>query len=246
MTPGRSPPAPDIIFVKVQEALAQGGCPICRIGHDSGRRFLWGFLYERVNDPYSREEVLASRGFCARHAWALGEFHDALGVAIVYRHLLQQLGRDIRRGSNPPPPGRRRGVADLAVRLRAALRPTRECPLCAHLRQAENSALHALVKRVDQPEVRERLSGPSALCLPHFLAGLPLADNPAAASRLIDAELAALAAATHDLDEFIRKHDYRFSAEGLTPGQAVSWARAIELLVGRDPLEGRGGWSPWR
>jgi len=109
----------------------------------------------------------------------------------------------------------------------------------------EDSALDALVRRLDLAEVRDRLSGASALCLRHFLAALGQADD-AAARRLVDAQLAAIAEVGRHLDEFIRKHDYRFSAEGITAGEARAWRRAVELLVGSDPLELREGWSPPR
>ncbi len=41
------------------------------------------------------------------------------------------------------------------------------------------------------------------------------------------------------LDELIRKHDHRFRDEGVKPEEGVAWMRAIEALVGRDPLEDR-------
>lgn len=241
--PGRPSPGPDIVFAKVQEVLARGGCPICHIGTDSARRFLWGFLYERVNDPGSREEVLASRGFCARHAWALGQFHDTLGIAIVYRHLLQDLRKDVGGVGRGPKARRVRRAGRSTTRTRTPLAPAGECPACRTVRHTEDSALHAVVMRLDLREVRERLNGPSALCLPHFLAGLSLADD-AGTRRLIDFQLTALTAVIHDLDELIRKHDYRFSAERLTEDEAQAWSRAIELLAGRDPLELRRPWSP--
>ncbi|MER3461429.1 MAG: hypothetical protein C4303_10305 [candidate division GAL15 bacterium] len=42
-----------------------------------------------------------------------------------------------------------------------------------------------------------------------------------------------------DLSELVRRHDYRFRHEGLTPEQATSWLRALQAFHGRDPDEGR-------
>jgi hypothetical protein len=236
-------PPVDITFVKVQDALEKPGCPICRVSTDVTRRFLWTYLYERVNDPPSRRELLASRGFCARHGWALREQRDALGVAILYRHLLQELTCDISRTTSVRPVRRRRGQSPAGT-LRTALRPTTECPACAHVKEIEDIAIRALVGRLEISDVLDRLSDRSGLCLPHFLAALAVADPPAA-GRLVQAELRMLETVVHDLDEFIRKHDYRFSKEGLTPEQGQSWTRAIELLVGADPLADRGPAGPW-
>jgi len=225
----------DLVFARVEDALAAGGCPICRIGGDSARRFLWGYLYERVNDPGSRSELVAARGFCASHAWALVALRDTMGVAILYRHLLQDLAHGIRRAAATRP---RR--ARSRTRLRAALRPRGECPACLHVRTMEGSALHALLPRLERPDVWERLCGPSALCLPHFLDAVAVADERTAA-RVIEAELAALDGIVHHLDELVRKYDYRFSDEPITPEEAASWTRAIELLVG---AQGRVASSP--
>jgi len=133
-------PPVDITFVKIQDALEKHGCPICRVSGEVTRRSLWTYLYERVDDPPSRRGLLASRGFCARHGWALREQRDALGVAILYRHLLQELTRDISRATSVRPVRRPRGQS-LAGTLRAALRPTTECPACAHVTGIEGIAI---------------------------------------------------------------------------------------------------------
>jgi hypothetical protein len=76
------------------------------------------------------------------------------------------------------------------------------------------------------------------------LAGLAIADRPAA-EMLIQAEMTALDAVVGHLDEFIRKHDYRFNKETMTAEEGRSWSRAIEMLVGRDPLGDRVRSGPW-
>jgi hypothetical protein len=35
-----------------------------------------------------------------------------------------------------------------------------------------------------------------------------------------------------ELDELIRKHDYRFRSEPISDREAVSWTRAVAALVG--------------
>lgn len=90
----RSVPPDDITMVKVRDVLQRGGCPVCRVATQSARRYLDGFLYEQVNDPEVRAGLVKSRGFCSHHAWMLTQFHDTLGVAIVYRHLVQGLVHD--------------------------------------------------------------------------------------------------------------------------------------------------------
>lgn len=233
-------PGDDLIFVKVREALSLGGCPICRLANGSAQRFLDGFLYERVNDPRAREEFLASRGFCPHHAWALQQFYDAFGVAILYRHLLQELLQELQPfAEGTPILGSRRGAREAAARLRSALLPKRTCPACEVARSTEEAALAALLERLDVPEVRERLSTTSWLCLPHFLMGVAMAREGTQVRRLAQIQRTKLQSIVDSLGEFIRKHDYRYSHEPFTEEEATSWAEAIQTVVGRDPMEVR-------
>jgi hypothetical protein len=227
MSPRSRPPAPDLVFIKLQDALAAAGCPVCRVVRQAEQRYLWGYLYEQVNDPHSREEFIAARGFCADHARALLAFHDVLGVAILYRHLVGELTAALERAAAAVA----RTPRGAAPRVAAALAPVAVCPACRHVRLHEDSLLHALVVRLELPDVWDRLCGPAALCLRHFLAALRAADR-AAQARLVQAELAALRGLARDLDELIRKFDYRFRQEPVTPDEAASWTRAIELCAG--------------
>jgi hypothetical protein len=39
-----------LIRSQLEDALARGGCPLCRIGEEAARRYLRSVLYESVND----------------------------------------------------------------------------------------------------------------------------------------------------------------------------------------------------
>jgi len=236
----RAVPSDDITMVKVREALKQGGCPICRIVTQSARRYLDGFLYEQVNDPEVRAELVKSRGFCTHHAWMLIQFHDTLGVAIVYRHLVQELARDYHAIAQDAVVHKtaRRG-AGFGARVRADLRPSRPCPACQIVHRAEEYALTALLQRLEDGEVEAALRGESFFCLPHFVKAAELAQDGQQVRRLAGMQEAMLETMRGHLDELIRKHDYRFRDEGVTSDESVAWMRAIEALVGRDPLEDR-------
>ncbi len=57
----------DQLFHAVYEALSPGHCAVCQVSLEGVQRFLDGFMYERVNDPWSRERLAAGvRGLVAR------------------------------------------------------------------------------------------------------------------------------------------------------------------------------------
>lgn len=226
----------DLVFARVREALASGGCPVCRLVTHAVQRFLDNFLYERVNDPEIREELRASWGFCPHHAWALpAQRNPVLGVAIVYRDLVGTLRErldDVLRSRT-----RRRRATEAAVHL--ALRPAAPCPACLHRQRMEEVYVASLLEHSADPEVRQALAGPAPLCLPHLIVAASVARSAEQLTRLLEDQRQALARLEADLSELVRKHDYRFRREGLTPDQGVSWTRALEVLSGRDPNEVR-------
>ena len=80
----------DSTAFEVREALAELGCPVCRLAVRSVGRWLAAVAYEQVNDIQLRNELRAARGFCNVHAhrW-LREVHSVLGTSIVYQDLLK-------------------------------------------------------------------------------------------------------------------------------------------------------------
>jgi hypothetical protein len=64
-----------------------------------------------------------------------------------------------------------------------------------------------------------------------------MSHDPAIAGRLMQMHIASCQKLARHLDELIRKYDYRFRNEDISAMEAESWTRALELLVGQDPLE---------
>jgi hypothetical protein len=56
---------------------------MCELEAAATRRYLDSLLYESVNDPGVRENLIRSQGYCLRHAHLLLGFKDGLGTAIL-------------------------------------------------------------------------------------------------------------------------------------------------------------------
>ena len=55
-------------IMELESALQRSGCPICRVNRDGGDRFQRSVLWEYVNDPGLRMQMVDSLGYCPRHA----------------------------------------------------------------------------------------------------------------------------------------------------------------------------------
>ena len=232
-----------ISYYEVREALAQEGCPLCRLAQQSVRRFLDHLLYENVNDPGVRSEVRQARGFCNLHAWQLYAERDALGAAILHRDVLQEVLRQL---PDQPAIGAPRsfwqrlqdlfrpaGVGAHVVGLPARLAPHRLCPACRVRRNAEEIYGQTLLANLADAEFRRDLLHSDGLCLPHLRLLLEMTDRAGPATReLLAVERQACERLVEELGEFIRKQDYRFRAEPIG-AEGNSWIRAIALVSGR-------------
>ncbi len=216
----------DMRYFDLLEACAQPGCPVCRLALQAGQRYLDSVLYEGVNDPGVREGLRQARGYCREHAWQLtNQTGHALGVAILQRDVVETTLEQ----TATTPLGRH--ARQRARRLLQRLQPTADCPACAYRRTTEDDVLRALLQYSDDEALAAALRDSAGLCLPHFRRALELVPDAGALHRLVDGQRRALARLRDELNEFIRKNDYRFRDEGFGP-EGDSWQRAIGIVSG--------------
>lgn len=181
-------------------------------------------MYGRVTDEGVRAALRDARGYCNAHAWMLTEGHGVvLGTAIIQRDVLNA----ILEATDVPTLGR--GARRYAREILRRLRPTAECPACAHRRMMEDIAIQTLLKYLDDPQLAAALDKTNGLCLPHFSRALELVGNSGHLRRLLDFQRRALRGLHDELSELIRKHDYRFADEGFGK-EGDSWLRATGIV----------------
>jgi hypothetical protein len=229
-----SPTAPrDATAFEVREAVHEPGCPVCRLTLRSVARLLQSVAYEQVNDVSLRAQLRKRGGFCAPHAhqW-LREAHSVLGTALIYRDVLQAALRELDAPSSNAQRGRLlRGLlgpkvadADLA------------CPACQTQAEAEARYLDALLALVAADDgCAAEFETSDGLCRRHTFAAAR--SGRAGAELLLERSRDIVAELIEQLDEVIRKEDYRFrheprsEAERTAPARAVTWAAGMDGLT---------------
>jgi hypothetical protein len=212
------------------QAFALPGCAVCRLTAGSVHEYLGSLVYEYVNDLPTHLAVRAARGFCPTHAWHIQEQINAsaLGIAVLYEGLLRNLLKDM--GDVTPDSGRRQ-VAQAAD----ALKPKGLCPACAHRDTVEDHLLRNLLEYLKRGDFAEAFRASAGLCLPHLRLALDVKGHAAAKAPLLAIQQAIWAQLQGDLAEYIRKNDYRFTAEPMGD-EGTSSRRAIEQLAGAKDL----------
>ena len=196
-------------------------CALCRLADRSAERSLRAFFSEFVNDPAVRVRFRKSRGFCREHVPLLARCGDALGVAILYADLADEVR--IRWRTNVSGPKR-----SLFSRLLPS-NDAAECPSCAAESEAEARYAGALAAGLARdPNIWQTVHASRGLCRRHVEC-IAAAAPPSDAAKLLAMESAKIDDLFAELEEFVRKNDYRFRGEPWG-SERDAWRRALLRL----------------
>src|ERR1051325_10587993 len=121
-------------------ACRETGCPVCRMESVTVERYIDRLFYESVNDIETRERLRVSLGFCREHAWLAVDkkLGNALGIAIIYQDVINNVLRELQSNSQPPATQRWSNllkqipeqVGTKIKRVLYALTPQKHCLAC--------------------------------------------------------------------------------------------------------------------
>jgi hypothetical protein len=212
-------------YFTVLEALQKAkGCALCELEADGMRRYLDSLLYESVNDPGVRENLIRSKGYCLRHADLLLGFKDGLGTAILYQDQVRLfLGFLSGLQGMKAKVFKKKGAAEWGRH--------QTCPACRLQIEGRQYHIDVLLEGLAHEEMRAALEASPGLCVPHFLLTLDRTRDAERQRYLIELEEKRFRELLGELQEFCRKNDYRFRKEGFGK-EGDSWIRAVKMLTG--------------
>ncbi len=223
------------------DAFTQTGCPVCTVAQLSVDRYVSSTNYDSVSDPEIRKHFEASQGFCNLHAhqWLQAAF--ILGTANIYRDVLLVTSNDLQKRSFAGNPLSQR-VGSLLGRQKSGatgsgslIRPSEMCPACVVMQETESRLLTTLLKGLPDPAFRDAYAGSDGLCVPHLRVALASASRQDVFDNLKERAVQTQQTLIAQLEETIRKHDYRFRHEeaGEEKGSA---ARAVAHVAGANGI----------
>ena len=209
---------PRLKFVGYNELLKileKTDCPVCYMLRNSLQHYLSVEFIEELTVPEFREPLRSSLGYCNKHSEyvrrAARNPLQAMGVAVVYKDLLD--------------------IVQSRLTTTGRVGPTGICPLCIIQLDIESYALQLLADYAHDEDFQRHYEEAQGLCVGHLHAALRVAHGEAS-EFLAQSHERKLNRLMADLDEFIRKHDYRFAGETMTEAEAHSWQRAVRSIVG--------------
>lgn len=245
-------------IVKLEEAMKKPGCPVCRIQHEDAQRAADTLLWELTNEPDVRVPINDAYGFCPPHAQMLVAKEmmtsgPTLGVNIIYSLLAKKVVSELKEISPAQNPGKRvrRAAKKLADRVApdhpllnklaasgkgTLLVPAGRCPLCLTADESARNNLAALfeVLQSGDQKLTEIYKVSGGLCLEHLRSGLEahLEETPAAADFLIEETIRRLTEEQGQMQEYLRKHNWEYRDEQMTPEEQSAWLHALAFFTG--------------
>lgn len=195
---------PQFLLRQLQEGHTENTtCALCGLEEMQVRRYLEGVGNDGVNNIPLRQRLTRLGGYCPAHCEQFSRLTHVLSVAILLEDFVKARLERARAGKRPIP-----------IRCEA-------CDVAKRARSAVQDAL----KRHRKVELLHNRLLAIPLCLSHLEIVCRLAP-PEVRQQLVARHDPLL----NDLAEVIRKHDYRFTHEAISPQESASVQTALRLL----------------
>lgn len=223
-------------FYDLIETFAKPGCAVCNLLQTETSRLLDSILYEYTTDSGIQADFRDSRGLCDEHGHQLAQMGNALGIAVLYEHPLNEVLRILRRsapgGSSQQRLMNRLFPQNPNVAIIDALTPTKPCIACKMQSGNEARYVKILSDFVDDERMTGAFRASDGLCLPHFTQVLQNTYDASRSRLLIAVQSEIWTRLRDELREFMRKNDYQHADEAITATEGTSWRRAVARLAG--------------
>ena len=250
LQPAAGPSSKFLAYFQLLDAFKETGCPVCTRLEQGALKALDGLMYEQVNDPFTRDRLVESHGFCNWHAWMLpGIGNSALGVALIYRHLLEETLNHLQAASQAVRPrGRWQHLWERVTGSREEPPPIlawrskkARCYLCTFARRSEHDDLKTILDFLGEAEFAEAFTRSAGLCVPHVYQAVAIGRDHPNLRVLLAMHEKRWQDLLWELKEFSRKFDYRYANEA-RGRESSSWHRVLDVFVGRAAVFGPERW----
>ncbi len=238
-----------IPWVRLEEGLHAGGCPLCDIVLKSCRKHLNSLLYEYVNDVSVRIKLHASLGFCNHHAWLAkevehelnsdGQHFGTLHESVLHSELrlLEEASGITRTTKQKQITTDKKSPDPVVLQLLKAIEPEGECLLCASSRHTEEFYASQFVLMYSDEEFRTLFEAENLLmCRPHFVSIMREAHDPAAVDYFLHQQTMKLQRLYEQLILFLEKHDVRHQHEP-RGNEWTSWLQVMEHFSSKQGVD---------
>lgn len=234
-----------LTWIQMKTFFQQPGCVLCHMVATATHQRVNFILYEYVLDPYVRQKLHASFGFCPRHT-VLAEIveqelqSDGQHLGTLYETLLVHEMQQIQAGRQPSeasPTGKkllkRKPIRKYpADPVRQRLTPSEDCMVCRSEQESEVYYAMIMADMYQDPEFQGLYEQEHVLlCRQHFVILLNELKEDVAVDYFIRWQMDKLSRLHRQLTLFLDKHDVRRAQE--PHGEEWdSWKKTLDHFSG--------------
>jgi hypothetical protein len=217
----------------ILEACTQTGCPVCRVGAHSVKRYLKSIFYEYVNDIDTRARLNKRLGVCEEHVQLLlnTRIADTLGASIIYENIVKVLLREFPNSSSPMISNPKE-AARLISGFTNSAKSNGTCLACEQRDAIIKHTLDEMSKALSDENLQAALQGSDGLCFPHLAQLLERLEKPEDVAFLMDITCKKLEFRQSEMAMVIRKNDYQSDTEKITHEEAIAWKKSMCMVSG--------------
>lgn len=206
----------DIVYHALKDCMKGEACPICAQTETNLRSTMRSVLYESMTDVEIRDTIKNARGFCRHHSNLFLEEGDALNHAIVYGDALRSALQDVVAGDYKYYEDRQ------------------SCYFCDMAKVSEAAYIKACWEAFHDEEFFSAYEQGGLLCMVHLHAMESASEQEKNGEetylKLAQTTIDKYQIMIRQLDEIIRKSDYRNLQEEWTEGEKTAWRRAVHII----------------
>jgi len=239
--------------IELSDAMTKEGCPICNAIQNSTRRYMRFYLYENVNDSFTRNSLAKSLGFCREHIQLFAKteqerFKTISAFNIVYEHMNREAVDRIQnwRHYYTPPSLKEKIIEKLCEILKiplcvTTLQPAKllqgECIVCRNIKGNLVSYIKELVDFISRQdaEMIGLYQASNGVCLEHlqYVFQHYQETAPQACDFLANDIGNRLSRQQQQMQQYIRKSDWQHRFDVLSDEEVNAWRKTYAFFSGK-------------
>lgn len=205
-------------YYNLRDVFSLNGCPFCLIIEKSMIKYFDDLLYEGVNIAETAKELSRSKGFCKIHSKLLLDFNDALGIAILYQRILQE-------------------ITDNPKNIQKNLKEIqhKHCPACKKEKELLERYAQIFIDFIDDFLHRFK-NNEFPFCFEHYSFIIDKLDKIKSPkiNEMKSIQIRNIKKIMDKLDNLINSYNHQHSDRKLTEQEKRAWIDVVEIISGKN------------
>lgn len=216
-----------ITYYNLRDVFSSYGCPFCIIIENGLIKYFDDLLYEGVNNAETAKDLSKSKGFCKLHSKLLLEFSDALGVAILYQRVLEEMNNYLKQNSS-------KKYLEEVKNFKE--KQNKFCPACIKEKELLERYTDVFIDFADDFLNRYDRKDAFPVCYEHFnfILNKLIKNKSSEIKKFKEIHEKNIKNFMYKLENLINSYDYHHKEKKIGELEKRAWIDAVEIISGKN------------